>query len=222
LRGLEALILCDAASTDMRGSHTIDVTPLSVRADISAINEDARTVDMVFSTGAAVERYDWSTGKRYLEKLSMDPKHVRLDRLNAAGPLLDTHSAWSVADVFGAVVEGSARMEKGKGLASVRFSKRDTVEPIWRDVLDRIIRSFSVGYKTYKVEEEAPKGNKLPVRTAIDWEPFEVSLVPMPADVGARVRSGDKSLTNPCVIVVARADADPDRLRRFRLASARV
>lgn len=204
----------------MRGSQTIDVPPLSVRADISSIDEQARTVDIIFSTGAGVERYDYYSGKRYIEKLSMEPKHVRLDRLNAAGPLLDTHSAWSVADIFGAVVEGSARVEKGKCLATVRFSKRDDVEGVWRDVLDRIIRSFSTGYKTYKVEEDTT--SKMPIRTAIDWEPYEVSLVPMPADVGARVRSGDKSLANQCVIVAARAAADHDRLRRLKLATARV
>jgi hypothetical protein len=32
-----------------------------------------------------------------------------------------------------------------------------------------------------------------PVRTAVDWEPYEISMVPMPADTGARVRTGDKS-----------------------------
>jgi hypothetical protein len=38
-------------------------------------------------------------------------------------------------------------------------------------------------------------------RTATDWEPYEVSLVPMPADPGARVRGGEKLDTNTCVMV---------------------
>ncbi len=202
--------------------QTIDVPPLSMRAEIASFNEDERSFDLILSTGAGVERYDYYSGKRYLEVLSMDPKHVRLARLNAAGPLLDTHSAWSVSDVLGAIVEGSARIEKGKLLATVRFSQRDTVAPIIQDVKDRIIRAVSVGYRVLKVEEETGKDNKLPVRTAIDWEPYEGSLVPMPADVGSRVRGGDKSLSNQCVIVATRADADPDRLRRLRLATARV
>jgi phage head maturation protease len=103
----------------------------------------------------------------------------------------------------------------------VRFSKRDAVEPIWNDVVDQIIRSVSVGYKVYKVQEETPRDGGIPTRTAIDWEPYEVSMVPMPADVGARVRSGDKTHTNPCVII-ARVVEDADRLRRFRLAAART
>lgn len=203
----------------MRGTpHTIDVPPLSVRAEIGSVNEEARTVELIFSTGAGVERMDWYSGKRYLEVLSLEPKHVRLDRLNAAGPLLDAHSAWSVGDILGAVVRGSARVEKGKAIATVKFSKREAVDAIFRDVQDGIITSVSVGYRVHKFEEETGKDNKLPVRTAVDWEPFEVSLVPMPADAGARVRA-DKSNTNRCALVSR--TSDEDRGRRLQLAKVR-
>jgi len=203
--------------------QTIDLPPLSVRADVASVDQAARTVDLIFSTGAAVERYDWIRDTRYLEKLSLDPKAVRLERLNTAGPLLDAHSAWSITDQIGAVEPGSARIEKGQARATVRFSKRDAVTPIWNDVVDGILRSVSVGYRVYAFEETTADG-KIPTRTAVDWEPYEVSLVPMPADTGAKVRDGDKANTNQCVIVT-RATAgllDADRLRRFRLASART
>jgi hypothetical protein len=204
-------------------TQTIDLPPLCVRAELGSVNEEARTVELVFSTGAAVPRYDYWSGKRYLEVLSLDPKHVRLDRLNAGAPLLDTHSAWSVADVLGAVEPTTARVDKGKGIAIVRFSKRESVESIWQDVRDRIIRNVSVGYNVYKFEEVEGKNNKLPVRTAIDWEPFEISMVPMPADIGARVRSGDRSLATPCVILTSKPTlTDGDRLRRLHLAQARA
>ncbi len=147
---------------------------------------------------------DFWTGKRYREVLSMDPAHVRLDRLNAGAPLLDAHSAYSIGDVLGAVQPDTARLEKGRGVATVRFSKRDAVEPIFNDVADGIISNVSVGYRVYKFVEDTPKDGGTPTRTAIDWEPFEVSMVPMPADVGARVRAGDKSQTNPCVIETSR------------------
>jgi hypothetical protein len=202
-------------------AQTVDMPALCVRASVGTVNKEARTVDLIFSTGAAVDRMDPWTGKRYREVLSMDPAHVRLDRLNAGAPLLDAHSAYSIASVIGAVQPGSARLEKGQGLATVRFSKRDAVEPIWNDVVDEIIRSVSTGYKVYKFQEDTPRDGGIPTRTAIDWEPFEVSMVPMPADVGARVRSGDKTHTNPCVII-ARVVEDADRQRRFRLAAART
>jgi hypothetical protein len=202
---------------------TVNLPVFDIRADIGAIDEADRSIEISFSTGAAVDRIDYYSGKRYREVLSMKPGHVRLQRLNAAGPLLDTHSVWSVADVFGAVVEGSARLEKGVGLARVRFSKRDAVEPYWQDVKDRIIRSVSTGYKVYKFIEEAGKDGTIPTRTAVDWEPFEVSMVPMPADIGARFRSGEISATNPCVIETRGAiTTDADRMRRFRLALARA
>jgi hypothetical protein len=182
---------------------TIAVPQLSLRADVVAqsVNEEARTVELIFSTGAAVERFDWMSGKRYLEKLSLDPSHVRLDRLNAGGPLLDAHSAWSVTDQLGAVVPGTVVIAKKQARATVRFSKRAEVESIWQDVRDGIIRNVSVGYRVHKFEETEGKNNALPVRNAIDWEPYEVSMVPMGADVGARVRSGDNVQTYPCVLI---------------------
>jgi len=195
---------------------TVDLPPLSIRADVATVDEEARTVELIFSTGAAVDRMDWWTGKRYLEKLSLDPKHIRLDRLNAGGPLLDSHSSGSVKDQLGAVVPGSVRLMKIEARATVRFSKRESVGEIWQDVRDGIIRHVSVGYRVHKFEEEAGKDNKIPVRTATDWEPYEISMVPMPADAGAKVRGGDKSGTNVCVIV--RAVSDADRVRSIRFA----
>jgi Caudovirus prohead serine protease len=197
--------------------QTVDLMPLAFRAELGSVDVEKRTVDLIFSTGAAVNRYDWASGKRYREVLSMESGHVRLQRLNTVGNLLDSHSAWSVGDVLGAVEPGSARLEKGKGLATVRFSKRDSVEPVFQDVRDKILRSVSVGYNVYRYVEDAGKDGQIPTRTAIDWEPYEISLVPMPADIGATVRS--KSLTHPCVIELRRDDAD--RLRRFRLARSR-
>ena len=201
----------------------VDLPALSVRAVVSpnSVNVEARTVDLIFSTGAAVDRMDYWSGKRYREVLSMDPKAVRLERLNAGAPLLDSHSSYSLTDILGTVVPGTARIEKGKGLVTVRFSKRDAVEPIWQDVRDGIISNVSVGYRVHKFEEDSSKDNKVPTRTATDWEPFEVSMVPMPADAGAKVRNGDKSDTNPCVIVT-HDHADEDRMRRFRLAAAQT
>lgn len=181
-------------------TETVNMPPLSFRADIGAIDEEARTFDVIFSTGAPVVRMDWWSGKRYLEVLAIKPENVRLERLNSGAPLLDAHSAWSVGDVLGTIEPDSARIEKGKAVAKIRFSKREAVEPIFQDVRDKIIRSVSVGYRVHKFEEKTGKSNELPIRTATDWEPFEISMVPMPADTGARVRQGDTSDTNTCVI----------------------
>jgi hypothetical protein len=201
-------------------SVLVDLAPLEMRAAVANINADARTVDLVFSTGAGVVRFDHHTGRRYLEKLSLKPKHIRLGRLNDGASLLDTHSAYSLANVIGAVVEGSARVVSDtEARATVRFSRRDAVEPIWQDVRDGIIKFTSAGYRVHRFEETTGASGEMPVRTAIDWEPFEISMVPMGADAGARVRAADKALLNPCLIT--RASDDAERSRRLRLALAR-
>jgi hypothetical protein len=195
-------------------SQTVDVSPLCIRADVAAVSDENRTVELIFSTGAAVERFDWSTGQRYLEKLSLKAEHIKLDRLNSGGaPLLDSHSAWSLSDQIGVVEPDSVRLTAKEARATVRFSKRAEVEPIWQDVRDGIIKNVSIGYRVYKFEEEKASGNRLAVRTAVEWEPFEVSMVTMPADAGARVRSGDKSNTNSCVIVTHQETKMSDEIR---------
>lgn len=207
----------------MKPTQTVDLAPLCVRADVGEVRDDKRTVDLIFSTGAGVVRMDYWSGKRYLEVLSMKPEHVRLERMNAGAPLLDSHSVWSVGDVLGTVERGTAKLDKGKGLVTVRFSKRESVKDIYEDVRDGIITSVSVGYRVHKFVEEQGKNEAIPTRTAIDWEPFEVSMVAMPADSGAKVRDTDKSLTNPCVITrEIPPHGDADRMRRFRLALARA
>lgn len=200
--------------------QTIDLAPLCVRADVASVNDERRTVELIFSTGAAVERMDWWTGKRYIEKLSLKKEHIRMDRMNAGAPLLDAHSAYSIHDQIGVVEPGSIQLTAKEARATVRFSQREAVDPIWGDVRDGIIRCVSVGYRVHKFDEEI-NGNKLPIRTAVDWEPYEVSLVPMPADAGAKVRGERHGNLNTCVIVV-RNVGDADRDRCLALARVRV
>jgi HK97 family phage prohead protease len=203
--------------------RTVDLAPLDRRADVGTINDDARTAELVFSTGADVLRYDWMSGKRYIERLSMKPSHVRLDRLNSGAPLLDSHSAYSIANQIGVVEDNSARISNGRGVASVRFPKAEDdpdADRIYRKVKDRIIRNVSVGYRVHRFEETQGK-TEIPIRVATDWEPFEISMVPMGADNGAKMRSSKEVPTNPCLIVTM-SMSDEDRIRRFRLAIARA
>lgn len=174
-------------------TRTTDLPMLAFRAAVAAksFDRDNRTVDLTFSTGAAVKRYDWRTGTYYWEKLSLDPKHVRMERLNSGAPLLDTHSGWSLSSVLGVVLDDTATVDGKKGRATVQFSQREDVAPIVQDVEDGIIRNVSLGYVVEEYEEIPPKRKgDIPTRLAIDWTPYEVSLVPMPADFGAQVRSG--------------------------------
>lgn len=153
--------------------------------DLTTIDKAKRTVDVVFATEAEVMRIGWDG--MYKEVLSCDSSNVRMDRINSGAPLLDTHDKYSITSQLG-VVE-NARMENQQGKATVRFSKRDDVEKVWNDVQDGIIRGISVGYNVYQYDIQERVESTIPVYRATDWEPTEISLVPVPADFKSGVRS---------------------------------
>lgn len=153
----------------------------------SSINLEARTVDVVASTGAAVLRYDWWEGEYYEECLSLDPAHCRLDRLNAGASVLNSHSSWDLGSVIGVVVR--AWIENGQLLSTLKISDRnEECEGYWKDICAGILRHISIGYRVRKYEITKEEG-KLTIWRAVDWEPYEESFVPIPADPGAGVRS---------------------------------
>jgi hypothetical protein len=156
------------------------------------INVEERTVELVWTTGAQVKRASWSRGD-YIEELSMAPGAVRMERLNKGAPLLDAHDSFSLRSQIGVVQR--AWLDGNEGRALVKFSRRDDVETIFQDVIDGIYRNVSVGYKVHKTERD--ETGAVPVERAVDWEPYELSLVPIPADAGAQVRSEEPPATQP-------------------------
>ncbi len=177
--------------------------PLQTRlAPIDSVNAEARTAEVIWSTGERVKRYDWQRDQEYWEELSLDPAHVRMGRLQSqSAPVLNAHNRWSLSDQIG-VVDGAA-LEARRGIATLRFSARDDVEPIFRDVRDKIVRNVSAGYRTYKIERMPPDATSdgLPIYRAIDWEPVEISLVPIGADAGAGIRAEPQQRTYPCEVL---------------------
>ena len=148
---------------------------------------DSRTVEVVWSAGARVRRATFF-GEPYDEELSLDPAHVRLDRLNAGAPFLKVHELDTLDAVIGSVVPGSARIENGRGIALVRISERADVEPIWRDIQAGHIRAVSIGYQVHRFEVSKPEAARELWR-AVDWTPFEVSAVAVGADPAAVFRA---------------------------------
>ncbi|WP_425099330.1 prohead protease/major capsid protein fusion protein [Tropicibacter sp. S64] len=157
---------------------------------------DTRTVEVVWSAGARVRRATFF-GEPYDEELSLDPAHVRLDRLNAGAPFLKVHELDTLDAVIGSVVPGSARIENGRGIALVRISERADVEPIWRDIQAGHIRAVSIGYQVHRFDISKPDGGRELWR-AVDWTPFEISAVPVGADPAAGFRA--KGEHHDCVL----------------------
>jgi len=156
---------------------------LTRRADLApaSADRDARTVEVVWSTGAPVRRRDMAG--QYIERLSLAPEAVDLTRLQGAS-VLDAHRQSAVRDVLGSVQ--SAAVDGQRGTAVIRFSARPEVEPLWQDVLSGILRHVSVGYSVEDWSETTENGAR--VLTAVRWTPHEISLVPTPADPGAHIR----------------------------------
>lgn len=162
--------------------------------DPATFNEAERTVDVIFATETTeVKRYDWNNDVIFIEQLVCTPEAVRLGRLNAGAPLLDNHKQWDgVKGVLGVVEK--AVISGGQGRATIRFSQRDDVKPIMNDVKDGILRSISVGYNVKKYEKQPVIEGETPIYRAIDWEPAEISLAVIPADIDSGVRSAESKL----------------------------
>jgi hypothetical protein len=145
---------------------------------------ETNSICAILSTGASVRREGWDGP--FDEILGMKPENIRMGRLNAGAAVLDSHN-WhqGLSAQLGGVVPGSARVENGMLLARLRFSRGSTLaQRIVQDLQDGIAYLISVGYKVYATEEN--KRTNPITRTATDWEPIDVSVVP----VGAEVETG--------------------------------
>jgi len=164
-------------------------------------NDADSTIDCVFYSGATVPRVDWYSGDPYDLVLSLDAAAVRLDRLNNGAPVCDNHDSFgSVRDQLGVVQR--AWVEQGTARATLQFSPREDLAALRTDVKAGIIRNVSMGVWIYTKNETTPKGQDRKQFTAIDWEPYEISLTPVPADPGAVLMSAKEVAANP-----ARAEA---------------
>lgn len=183
---------------------TLPLLPLMGRAAEvrqDSIDQEARTVEVVWTTGAVVQRTRWEGWDdriEYDEELVVSPNAVRLDRLNSGAPFLDSHASYRLANVLGSVVPGSVRIEGGKGEAKIRLTAASDAAHLVQRILDRDVRHVSVGYRVHRYEITKQEG-KRELWRAVDWEPYEISAVTIPADPDAHVRASEGALA-PCVI----------------------
>ncbi len=168
--------------------------PITAARALSApatVDRAARTVEVVWSTGARARNFVPPLGL-ITEELDMAPAAVRMDGLRGGNaPVLNAHRRADARDVVGRVV--AARLEAGRGYATLQFSSATDVEPLWQRIADGTLRSVSVGYRVHRYEQIADPRDGT-VHRAVDWEPYEISVVPLPVDPAAAVRSaGDDS-----------------------------
>lgn len=164
--------------------------PKQTRAAVlepTTFNAELGTVELCFTTGASVRRFDLWQGVEYDEVLDVSPKSVRMDRLTSgAAPLLNSHESEDLDCVIGSITE--AWIKDGNGYARARLSSIEEHAGIVANVQAGVIRNVSFGYIVHRFEVSKAKQGGIEIRKAVDWEPYEISLVPIGADPGASVR----------------------------------
>lgn len=164
---------------------TADLLTRSFSLAPGTLNKEAGTVDAVLSTGAPVKR----TG--YTERLAVTPDAVEIAR---HVPILDAHRQGSIRDVLGRV--DGIRFEPGRVVGTLRISSASALAAVERGDISGV----SMGYRVGAWAESNAAGER--TKTATRWALSEVSLVPLPADPGATVRS------NPTMSETAEVNSD--------------
>lgn len=163
----------------------------------ATFNAEARTVEVVWTTGVRVKRYNYWDDEHYEEELVVSPEAVDMARLaTGAAPVLDSHATYQLRNQIGVVER--AWLDGPVGRAVIRLSGREDIAGVVQDIAAGIIRNISVGYSVERYEVVREVG-KLPVYRAARWTPAELSFVTVPADAAATTRSNpNTSHGTPC------------------------
>lgn len=162
-----------------------------------AIDEESRTATLAFASELPYERW-WG-----VEILDCTAPAIRMNRLTSGANLLVDHDMRDVVGVVESVSIDADRVAR----ATVRFGRSARAEEVWRDVVDGIRRNVSVGYMIHKAQLVETNENVETYRVT-DWEPFEVSLVSVPADPSVGV---GRSLETVTVAVTVTSSEDEEQ-----------
>lgn len=163
-------------------------------AESLTVEVDTRTIEFPFSSELPVERWFGN------EVLSHRSGAADLARLNDGGALLYNHN---VDEIIGVVER--AWMSENRGHARVRFAKTAKADEVFGMVQDGIMRNVSFGYRIAEMTETLDDGQ--PTYTATRWEPFEISLVTVPADPTVGIGRADANEKRPVVLNRAEPEA---------------
>lgn len=207
--------------------------PVQVRAatlEPATFNEADNTVEIVWTQGATVRRYDWWEGKPYDEALDVTPEAVDMTRFDAgAVQVIDNHRVYGGVNAILGIAE-RGWIADGEGRATIRLSQRPEVAGIVADIRAGVIRAISFGYSVqqYAITPGAQRtdGGTVDLYRAVRWTPQELSFVTVPADAGAGTRSAPQASQQqgaqpgglPCEFV--RAAAHPSATQEQRMPQA--
>ena len=187
-------------------STQLQIPSLRARALITGDSWNPSTGDLRLEFGSEAESLQFDDyGDPFDEVLSFDPEHVRLERLNTAGSVLDSHGRSE--NRFGSVpldhrLGGVLRAwaEGGRGLADIQLLLTDRTADVRAAFDQGIPPGVSVGYRVFAYRDITGPEDVRRKLLAVDWEPFEITLTPVPDDHSLRYRSAEPSATNLCTI----------------------
>lgn len=158
----------------------------------NTFDPETRTMRATIATTTEVQRRD-ERGP-FLEVL--DPQGFVLPD-DGVVPLLAAHRRYGdFADLLGSA--RNIRASRTGVEADIQLSRRADLDPIATDIADGHIRALSVGYVTLSRREDVDARGVRRI-TATKWRLDEVSLVLIPADPQARIRSEELPMPDPVV-----------------------
>jgi HK97 family phage major capsid protein/HK97 family phage prohead protease len=137
-------------------------------AGAQLVDLEARTCTFPFSSDEPVEMWFG------VEILSHEPGAMRSGVRQRALNLLFNHDRDDLLGVVESITLGADR----RGHCTVRFGKDERGEWAMNQAADGILINASFMYQVFKYVED----READTLTAIDWEPYEISLVTIPAD----------------------------------------
>ena len=133
------------------------------------IDKESRTVELSFSSELPVERYFGN------EILDHSEGSADLSRLNNGAAVLEDHGGSQIGKVL------SAKIENGRGMAKLIFSKVGRGAEVFQDIVDGIRENISFGYQLKDLTRVDDIDGE-PTYRSMNWMPYEISVVGTPAD----------------------------------------
>ena len=189
----------------------------SFASEVRSIDDETRTAEFVAATETPVRMGGVS------EVLLM--RGLNLDRYARNPVVLDSHRMESALDVVGAA---AVRVEGQNLVARIRFDQDAHSEAVWQKVRGKSLRGLSIGYRVDPAQVRTVRSEATgeQVSTAHAWELYEVSVVPVPADAGALLRTASfsgGSMTDPIPTPTPKPDPEAqDFEREAALTAART
>lgn len=191
--------------------NAMELKPQFRDLELKSFDKEKRTVSLSFSSEDPYERY-WG-----IEILDHSATSVNMERLNNSAPLLFNHNRDEVIGVI-----EFAKIEDKRGIAVVRFGNSKKAKEVFSDVVDGIMRNVSVGYQIDEMKLESEKDGVETYRVT-GWQPFEISIVSIPADNTVGVGRSDEAKKGEVKILNNKKEASmPKEKQEVDVAAAQA